>query len=57
MAYILFTISSFKLLILSQSYVFTIAAMSYALPVIGVWWSLFYASPSGKLKVIINVYY
>ncbi|KAL1490387.1 hypothetical protein ABEB36_013094 [Hypothenemus hampei] len=49
MAYVIFWISSVRLLILSQSAVFTIAAMSYALPVVGIWWSLFYASPSGVL--------
>ncbi|XP_066143297.1 uncharacterized protein [Euwallacea fornicatus] len=48
-AYITFVITSINMLILSQSAVFTIAAMSFSLPVIGIWWSLFYASPAGDL--------
>ncbi|KAF7281340.1 hypothetical protein GWI33_004826 [Rhynchophorus ferrugineus] len=48
-AYTTFTISSMKFLMLCQSAVFTIATMSFALPLLGVWWSLFYATPAGDL--------
>ncbi|ERL87055.1 uncharacterized protein LOC109538624 [Dendroctonus ponderosae] len=48
-AYVLFAISSIKFLTLTQSAVFTIATMSSALPIIGIWWTLFHASPSGAL--------
>lgn len=40
-AYTIFSISSIRYLILCQSSVFTIAMMSPALPLTGVWWSIF----------------
>ncbi|CAG9771878.1 unnamed protein product [Ceutorhynchus assimilis] len=49
LSYVTFVISALKFLMLSQSAVFTIASTSFALPVIGLWWTLFYASPSGAL--------
>lgn len=51
-AYVLFTISSIKFLTLTQSAVFTIATMSSALPIIGIWWTLFQASPSGECFIL-----
>lgn len=42
--YIIYTISSIRLLILSQSAVFTMAATAAALPLTVMWWSLFHPS-------------
>lgn len=39
--YILFTISAFQFLFFTQSAVFTVAVMSTALPVAGIFWSMF----------------
>ncbi|KAJ8947418.1 hypothetical protein NQ318_009624 [Aromia moschata] len=44
-SYVLFVVMSIKFLILSQSAVYTIASMSTALPLVGVWWSLFHVAP------------
>lgn len=55
-AYIHFVIMSMKFLILSQSAVYTISTMSMALPLIGIWWSLFHFTPQPKSSfVFINV--
>ena len=40
-AYIFFTFSSLHFLIISESAVFTIAVSTVALPLAGIWWSLF----------------
>jgi uncharacterized membrane protein YfbV (UPF0208 family) len=42
-AYILFIFSSLQFLIISESAVFTIAVSTIALPLAGIWWSLFRA--------------
>nr|CAI5838836.1 unnamed protein product [Callosobruchus analis] len=44
-SYVLFVVMSMKFIILSQSAVYTIAAMSTALPFAGIWWSLFHVAP------------
>lgn len=40
-SYIVFYLSAIKFLILTQSSVFTVATMTVALPMSGIWWSLF----------------
>jgi hypothetical protein len=57
-AYILFMFSSLHFLIISESAVFTVAVSTIALPLAGIWWSLFRmvgvvtpsASGKGSLK-------
>ncbi|XP_069691545.1 uncharacterized protein [Periplaneta americana] len=55
-AYILFVLSSVQFLIISESAVFTVAMSTTALPLAGIWWSLFRmvgataASSSGLLQ-------
>lgn len=40
--YLMFTVSSIRFLILSQSAVHTIATMASSLPLVSIWWSLFH---------------
>jgi hypothetical protein len=44
-AYLVFVITSLKFLILTQSAVYTVATMTTALPLAGIWWSLFHMVP------------
>lgn len=50
--YLIYSVSSIKFLIMSQSAVFTVAVTTTALPLTGIWWSLFHMTSVDKGIII-----
>ena len=52
--YLVFFVAALRFLILSQSAVYTVATMTSALPLVGVWWSLFRMAPEISKYISLN---